>query len=118
MRANRSSTAPLYIPDELLRAYGPEARWQVAASVSAREPRRALPPMRGAAARGTDRLVRFAAYAALGIWGALVAMWAWLALGDPMLWTPIAVSGAVVLVLGAVALPRVFGVRKGRRPPR
>lgn len=112
MRANRSSNAPLYIPDELLRAYGPEARWRVATSVPARDAGVARPPLPAVAARGSDRLLRFVAYAGLVTWGGLVALWVWLALRDPMLWAPIAMSGTVVLVLAAVALPKIF--RAGR----
>lgn len=115
MRANRSSSAPLYIPDELLRAYGPEARWQVATSVSARDAGAMPPPLRPVAEAGTGRLLRFAAYTGLAMWGGLVALWVWLALHDPMLWAPIAMSGAVVLVLAAVALPRVFRAGRARR---
>lgn len=115
MRAKRSSTTPLYIPDELLRAYGPEARWQVATSVTARDAGAAPPPLRPVAAAGTDRLVRFAAYTGLATWGGLVALWVWLALHDPMLWAPIAMSGTVVLVLAAVALPRVLRAGRARR---
>ncbi|MEX0659775.1 MAG: hypothetical protein WD080_11630 [Egibacteraceae bacterium] len=115
MRAKRSSTTPLYIPDELLRAYGPEARWQVATSVSARHAREASSSLRPVAPAGTDRLVRFAAYTGLVAWGGLVALWVWLALRDPMLWAPIAMSGTVVLVLAAVALPRVFTAFRTRR---
>lgn len=118
MRANRSGSAPLYIPDELQRAYGAQARWQVATSVAARDRNRPPSPLRSVPAAHTERLVLFAAWTGLGIWGGLVALWVWMALHDPMLWAPIAMSGAVVLVLAAVALRCLFRVRAARRPQR
>lgn len=102
MRAEQSIT-PLYIPEDLLLTYGPDARLQVAASAPAPTAPSALtepPPV-----ADTAWLVRIAAYAGLGLWAVLVAVWTWLALHTPAMWAPIAVVGVVVLALAAVALP-------------
>lgn len=112
MQPKRSITAPLYIPEDFLQTYGAEARAQVA-----RRPPRPAPALRPG--NPTEaRIVRLAAFAGVALWGALVALWSWLALqsGSPV-WTAVAVIGAATLVLAAVALPRVTALTRRLAAP-
>lgn len=112
MQPKRSVTAPLYVPEDFLQAHGAEARAQVARS--APRPAPALRPGNPTEAR----VVRLAAFAGVALWGALVAMWSWLALqsGSPV-WTAVAIVGAAALVLAAVALPRVSALTRRLAAP-
>lgn len=103
MQPKRSITAPLYIPEEFTAAHGAAARLQVARSMP---PGRAPRPREWR--RREVRLMRLAAVAVVGTWAVLVAVWTLLALQTgSRVWTAVAVVGAAVLMLAAVALPRL-----------
>lgn len=110
MHAERSTTAPLFIPLDILDAHLQEAREQVERSIPATAPRLALtsPGAQAAAQLARElRLVRLAVFSAVGLWAALVAVWSWFAVqtGSAAL-TTIAVAGALALALTVVALGR------------
>lgn len=116
----------LFIPDDILAAFGDEATLQVAESWLHR-------PVRvdegdvgesGALARVAtrslqDRVLAFAACLALVGWSVCTGLWTWLAMDTgETVWTAFAGAGAVALLLGVVAVLRFRHVRsRTARPP-